>query len=252
VKIHFHVANTEKARNAYDELIKIYGNCEVEKADVIVAVGGDGSMLRALHESIVHHKPVYGMNRGTVGFLMNDYKVENLQERLANAHEIKINPLRMKVKTVEGNEYNQLAINEVSMLRETRQAAKLSIVVDNRVRMENLICDGVIVATPAGSTAYNSSVHGSIIPLEAELLSLAPISAFRPRRWRGALVSQNSTITIEVKESDDRYVSAVADFFEVRDAKTVEVSCDKSIVLSLLFDPDMNLDERIIKEQFLY
>lgn len=252
MKIHFRVADTEKAKEVYQDLIRIYGHCELDEADVIVAVGGDGSMLRALHETIANRKPVFGMNRGTVGFLMNNYKLKGLEKRIEKAQEIKINPLRMKVHTVEGSEYNQLAINEVSMLRETRQAAKLNILVDGKMRMEQLICDGIIVSTPAGSTAYNSSVHGSIIPLEADLLSLAPISAFRPRRWRGALLSQKSLITIEVIDSHDRKVSAVADFFEVRDAKKVEISCDKSIVLSLLFDPEMNLEERIIKEQFLH
>jgi len=251
MKAHFFSAETEKAKNSKEELIKVYGDTPLEDADLIIALGGDGSMLRALHDSFEHKKPVFGMNCGSVGFLLNDYRVKDLEERIDKAQTVKINPLRMKVKTTDGKMHEELAINDVSMLRETQQAAKLKITVDNKIRLEELICDGVIVATPAGSTAYNLSVHGPIIPLSSELLALTSISAFRPRRWRGALLSRSSNIVFDVLDAENRPVSAVADFTEIRDVESVEVFCDKKLEISLLFDPDMNLDERIIKEQFM-
>ncbi len=251
MKIHFFSAETEKAKEAYSRLMSKHGDVPVEEADVIVALGGDGSMLHALHDSIAAKKPVFGMNRGSVGFLLNEYREENLVERLKKAQTVKLNPLRMKVKTIDGAIKDALAINEVSLLRETGQAAKLKITIDGVVRLEELICDGVIVATPAGSTAYNLSAHGPIIPLGAGVLALTPISAFRPRRWRGALLPETSKLTISVKDPRNRPVSAVADYTEIRDVETVEVWQDDSVEISLLFDPEMNLAERMIKEQFM-
>ena len=251
MKIHFYAADTKGAQAAYSELSAVYGDHAIDDADVCVALGGDGSMLRALHESMQHGKPVFGMNRGSVGFLLNEYRTEGLSERLGKAQSVTLKPLRMAVTTLDGKRQEALAINEVSLLRETRQAAKLSIHIDDILRLNELICDGVIVATPAGSTAYNLSAHGPIIPLEAGILALTPISAFRPRRWRGALLPQKSRLTFTVQEPENRPVSAVADFTEFRDVVKVEVWKDQSASINLLFDPEMNLDERMIKEQFM-
>jgi len=251
MKIHFSAANTKGAQAARAELAALYGDHPMAAADVCVALGGDGSMLRALHDSIQHGKPVFGMNRGSVGFLLNEYRSENLIERLKAAQTVTLKPLRMSVTLLGGSREEALAINEVSLLRETRQAAKLSIHIDGILRLNELICDGVIVATPAGSTAYNLSAHGPIIPLEAGILALTPISAFRPRRWRGALLPQNSRLSFTVQEPDNRPVSAVADFTEIRDVEKVEVWKDHTVSINLLFDPEMNLDERMIKEQFM-
>jgi len=251
MKAHFYAADTPQAQQAKNTLTAIYGDTPLDQADAVVALGGDGSMLRALHDSIRHKKPVFGMNRGSIGFLLNKYREEGLPERLQAAHAVKINPLRMKVKTMAGKVLDELAMNEVSLLRETRQTAKLRIRIDGVVRLEELICDGIIVATPAGSTAYNLSAHGPIIPLSAGLLALTPLSAFRPRRWRGALLPQSSRIAFDILEAPNRPVSAVADFTEIRDVETVEVWWDKTVEISLLFDPELNLDERMIKEQFM-
>ena len=236
---------------AKDALVREYGDTPLAKADVVVALGGDGSMLRALHDSVKHKKPVFGMNRGSIGFLLNEYRAEGLEARLKKAQAVKICPLHMKVKTVDGKNHDLLAINEVSLLRETRQTAKIRIKIDDVARLEELICDGILVATPAGSTAYNLSVYGPIIPLNSGLLALTPIGAFRPRRWRGALLPQSSHLVFDILEAHNRPVSAVADFTEIRDVETVEVWQDDKIGISLLFDPEMNLDERIIKEQFM-
>lgn len=251
MKIHFFAAETDKALEAREKLVKKYGDTARDEADVIVALGGDGAMLHALHDSIALGKPVFGMNRGSVGFLLNEYRDDDLQARLAKAQVVKLNPLAMKVKTQDGRCEDALAVNEVSLLRETRQAAKLKITIDGIVRLEELICDGVIVSTPAGSTAYNLSAHGPIIPLSAGILALTPISAFRPRRWRGALLPKSAKLKLEVLEARNRPVSAVADFTEIRDVETVEVWQDNNVEISLLFDPEMNLDERMIKEQFM-
>jgi NAD+ kinase len=248
---HFYAADTQHAQEAKQRLVSLYGDAPLEKADVVVALGGDGSMLRALHESLRHKKPVFGMNRGSVGFLLNEYRPDGLIGRLSRAQTVKLNPLRMRVRTLEGEEMDELAINEVSLLRETRQTAKLKLEIDGVERLGELICDGIIVATPAGSTAYNMSAHGPIIPLSAQILAVTPISAFRPRRWRGALIPQTSHITLHALEARDRPVSAVADFTEIRDVESVEIWQDETIDISLLFDPEMNLDERMIKEQFM-
>lgn len=251
MKPHFFAAETKKAREAKGKLVALYGDASIDEADVVVALGGDGSMLRALHESLHHKKPVFGMNRGSVGFLLNEYRVEGLIERLAQAQTVILNPLRMVAKTMTGETRHELAINEVSLLRETRQAAKLKITIDGITRLEELICDGIIVATPAGSTAYNLSAYGPIIPLNAQVLAVTPISAFRPRRWRGALLPQTSRIGIQILEAKDRPVSVVADFTEIRDVESVEIWQDDALEISLLFDPEMNLAERMIKEQFM-
>ncbi len=250
-KIHFYAADTKGAQEAKRDLSKLYGDCTIEDCDVIVALGGDGSMLRALHEGIRLKKPVFGMNRGSVGFLLNEYYTDNLMARLAKAQVVTLNPLRMDVVLMNGQKQSSLAINEVSLLRETRQAAKLRIDVDGVTRLPELICDGIILATPAGSTAYNLSAYGPIIPLSANLLALTPLSAFRPRRWRGALLPQTSRVVISALEAENRPISAVADFTEIRDVRQVAIWLDKTASLDLLFDPEMNLDERLIKEQFM-
>lgn len=250
MKVHFYTADTPKAQEGEHSLVKRYGNTPIDKADAVVALGGDGLMLRALHDSLAHKKPVFGMNRGSVGFLLNEYREDGLMERLQKAHPVQINPLRMHARTKDGKMHDALAINEVSLLRETRQTAKLRIKIDGVTRLEELSCDGIIVATPAGSTAYNLSAQGPIIPLNAGIMALTPLSAFRPRRWRGALLPLSSRIVIEILEASKRPVSAVADFTEIRDVESVEIWRDNTEI-SLLFDPEMNLDERIIKEQFM-
>ncbi|MCX8134226.1 MAG: NAD kinase [Roseococcus sp.] len=249
MRIAFLAAQTEAAQQARERLVARYGDCPPGEADVIVALGGDGMMLETQHRFLGRNPPVYGMNRGSVGFLMNDYREEDLPARLAAAQAARVHPLRMRAHSATGT-HAALAINEVSLLRETRQAAKLRIIVDGKVRLPELICDGVLVSTPAGSTAYNLSAHGPIVPLDAKLLPLTPISAFRPRRWRGALLPSTARVVFEVLEPDKRPVSATADYTEVRDVRRVEVREDPSITLTMLFDPDHSLSERIIAEQF--
>lgn len=242
-----------RAANAQAALAEVsarYAFADADAADVIVALGGDGFMLETQHRFLHRNKPIYGMNRGTVGFLMNDFSVEGLPERLARAHATVLHPLRMRAETTGGGLREALAVNEVSMLRQTRQAAKIRIEVDGVVRVPQLICDGVVVATPAGSTAYNLSAHGPIIPLGANILALTPISAFRPRRWRGALLPQEARLRLEVTEPDKRPVSAVADYTEARHVAAVEVAVDHETASHLLFDPEHNLEERILNEQF--
>lgn len=243
-------AETEAARAALDELGRKYRLVSPEDADVIVALGGDGFLLQTLRHTIDRGVPVFGMNLGSVGFLMNDYNAEKLPERLAAAEPVVLHPLRMATRTLGGEARDALAINEISLLRETYQAAKIEIRVDGVVRMPELICDGVLVSTPAGSTAYNLSAHGPIVPLTAEILALTPISAFRPRRWRGALLPRSAVVTFVVHEADKRPVSAVADDTEVRDVTEVVVREDRNATPCLLFDPGQNLAERILKEQF--
>ncbi len=247
----FVAADTDEARAALARLQQRYGAAVPEKADAIVALGGDGFMLETLHRFLTRDVPIYGMNCGTVGFLMNSYEEEHLPERLANAAQVILFPLAMLARSVEGQVREALAINEVSLLRETRQAAKIRIRVDGVVRMSELICDGVLVATPAGSTAYNLSAHGPILPLGSGILALTPISAFRPRRWRGAILPHDAEVVFEVLDYLKRPVSAVADSTEVRDVIEVRVREDRSIKMRLLFDPEHNLEERILKEQFL-
>jgi NAD+ kinase len=240
-------AEAHKARAA---LVARYGSAAEEDAEVVVALGGDGFMLETLHRFLRRGLPVYGMNRGSVGFLMNDYREDDLPARLAAAQTATVHPLRMLASHKHGAPVEALAINEVSLLRESRQAAKIRILVDGKARLPELICDGILVSTPAGSTAYNLSAHGPIVPLSANLLPLTPISAFRPRRWRGALLPSDATVVFDILEPDKRPVAAVADYTEVRDVTRVEVREARDVSLTLMFDPDRGLSERIIAEQF--
>ncbi|MEQ1864801.1 MAG: NAD kinase [Micropepsaceae bacterium] len=246
----FAASSAPEAQAALRELTKRYGNAKAD-ADVIVALGGDGLMLQTLHKTYKKGLPIFGMNCGSVGFLMNDYAPNDLLDRLGISEAQAIHPLRMKVKTAHGKTSSALAFNEVSMLRETRQAAKLRISIDERVRLEEMICDGILLSTPAGSTAYNLSVNGPILPIDAALLALTPISAFRPRRWRGALLPRRSKVLFEILEADKRPVSAVADHTEVREVVEVSVAEDTSVSVTIMFDPDRSLEERILAEQFV-
>ncbi len=248
--IAFVASHTPEAREAYARLEKRYGNADPTKADVIVALGGDGLMLQTLHKFMKSGKPIYGMHRGTVGFLMNEFVEESLTERLANAHITIIHPLLMQARDAQGRAHEHRAINEVSLFRQSAQAAHLRIMIDGQERLAELIADGVLVATPAGSTAYNLSAQGPIIPINAPLLALTPISPFRPRRWRGALLPNKAKVTIEVMDADKRPVAAVADHDEVRSVRRVDIAMDHTISINMLFDPGHNLDERILREQF--
>jgi NAD+ kinase len=248
--LHFVAADTSESHAALMEMQRLYDDAGTEKADVIVALGGDGFMLQTLHAFLGKKKPIYGMNLGSVGFLMNEYREEGLETRLERAESAEIHPLRMRA-SAGGKLTEALAFNEVSLFRQTRQAAKIRILVDEKIRIEELICDGVLVSTPAGSTAYNLSVHGPILPIDAALLALTPISAFRPRRWRGALLPHRARTRFEILEADKRPVSAVADDFEVRNVNCVDVAEDRSIAMTMLFDAGHSLDERILAEQFL-
>ena len=247
----FVAADSEEAEDARRHLEARYATVPQGEADVIVALGGDGLMLETLHGSIERGTPIYGMNRGTVGFLMNTFNEEDLPARLARAERVTVHPLRMTAWCGDGAPEEALAINEVSLLRESRQAAWIRISVDGVVRLEELTCDGVMLATPAGSTAYNLSAHGPIVPIGAHLLALTPISVFRPRRWRGALLRDTATVTFDVLDPGKRPVSATADYTEVRNVLRVEVHEDPGVSLHLLFDPEHNLEQRIIREQFL-
>lgn len=239
------------AQEAAQALEKYYPHVAPDKADIIVALGGDGFMLQTLHKYMSRNKPIYGMNRGTVGFLMNPYSADNLLKRLERAEEFTLHPLLMKAVQMDGTVHEARAINDVYLLRETRQTAKIKIHVDGKIRMPELVCDGVLVCTPAGSTAYNLSAHGPIVPLGSGVLGLTPISAFRPRRWRGALLPHTAEVRFEILECDKRPVSAVADMTEVRDIREVTVREDRSVSLRLLFDSEQSLSERILREQFL-
>ena len=248
--IAFTASDQPEAQSALSRLKQRYGNAKPKEADIIVALGGDGFILHTLHAHLANKTPIYGMNRGSVGFLMNSYDEDQLPTRLVRAVSTTLHPLRMTATDLKGVKHQALAINEVALLRQARYAAKLKILVDGVVRMEEMICDGVLISTPAGSSAYNLSAAGPIIPLGAELLALTPISAFRPRRWRGALLPASLSVEFHASDASFRTVSATADFHEVRDVQTVIVSEDRSITPTLLFDPEHNLEERIIKEQF--
>lgn len=250
-RIDFTASQADMAQTALDRLSRRYGNVPADEADLIVALGGDGFMLQTLHRMQGHGKPVYGMNRGTVGFLMNGYSEEALPERLAAAEETVINPLRMVARTRDGSRHEALAINEVSLLREGPQAAKLRIHVDGRVRMPELVCDGVLLATPAGSTAYNYSAHGPILPLNSAVLALTAIAPFRPRRWRGALLPKKAQVSFEVLNPERRPVMADADSRSVRDVAWVDVHSVPDISHRLLFDHGHGLEERLLREQFV-
>jgi NAD+ kinase len=246
----FLASSTPAARHAAERLSKRYKSAPLEEADAIIVLGGDGFMLQTLHKTMDKPRPIYGMNFGSVGFLMNPFREDDLYTHLEQAHQSLLHPLRMTAHTAKGDIYHAYAINEVSMLRQTHQAARLRIKVDGQVRLEELVADGILVATPAGSTAYNCSVNGPIIPLSASLLALTPISAFRPRRWRGALLPDAAHICIDVLESRKRPVSAVADHTEFRHVTHVEVIMDSSISLTILHDPGHSFEERILHEQF--
>jgi NAD+ kinase len=246
----FVAATTPEANEAYERLQGRYGNVEPKEADVIVALGGDGLMLQTLHKFMNSGKPIYGMHRGTIGFLMNEFSMESLPDRLAAAHITVIHPLVMRARDAAGRVHEHRAINEVSLFRQSAQAAHLRILIDGQERLAALIADGLLVSTPAGSTAYNLSVQGPIIPINASLLALTPISPFRPRRWRGALLPDKARVTIEVQDSDKRPVAAVADSDEVRSVRNVDIEMDHGVSINLLFDPGHSLDERILREQF--
>lgn len=250
--IAFVASSAPEAVDARARLARQYGNAPVEQASVIVALGGDGLMLQTLHSQMKTDTPIYGMNQGSVGFLMNDYDENELVERLNNAQITTIHPLTMTAIDQDEKVSRARAINEVSVYRQTHQAAKLRITIDGKVRMDELICDGALVATPAGSTAYNLSAHGPILPINSPLLALTPISPFRPRRWRGAILPDHGDIRIEVLEHAKRPVSAVADHEETRFVRQVDIRMDKSIDMLMMFDADRALDERVLTEQFRY
>ena len=246
-------SKTDVAEAAEALMRRRYLFAEPRQTKTLVALGGDGFLLNTLHRMLqgeCPHLPVFGINRGTVGFLMNDWRIEGLSERIASAKAIRVAPLQMCATTVSGEKYTYAAINEVSLLRETRQTAKIEISVNGRVALPELACDGVLVATPAGSTAYNLSARGPILPLQAKMLALTPISPFRPRRWSGAILPDDTAVCFRILEAENRPVSAVADQIEVRDVARVEVRLDRERSLTLLFDPEHALDERIAMEQF--
>jgi NAD+ kinase len=250
-RIHFMASQVQPAGEAIASMKNRYGQTPLEEAEVIVALGGDGFMLRTLHRVMPKSIPVFGMKIGNVGFLMNRFSENDLVERLASASPVTLNPLRMEVLTESGTETTALAINEISLLRQTNQAAQIRILVNDSEKVENLVCDGVLLATAAGSTAYNFSVRGPILPLGTDALALTPISPFRPRRWNGAILPNSARVRFEVLDHYKRAVSATADAYEVRDIVRVDAYEDKSIEMRLLFDPAHSLEERILNEQFL-
>ena len=250
-RIHFVASRVQPAEEAAAVMQKHYGQYDVDDAEVIVALGGDGFMLRTLHRVIHTDLPVFGMKIGNIGFLMNRYSEDDLVQRLADARSVNLNPLRMEVETESGAKTSALAINEISLLRQTNQAAHIRILVNDSIKVEELVCDGVLLATAAGSTAYNFSVRGPILPLGTDALALTPISPFRPRRWNGAILPNSARVSFEVLDNYKRKVSATADAYEVRDVIRVDAFEDKDIELKLLFDPAHSLEERILNEQFL-
>jgi NAD+ kinase len=251
-RIAFVASSSPEAAEAREALTRRYSDADPDSADVVVALGGDGLMLQTLHRFMQSGKPIYGMHRGTVGFLMNEFSEDKLKERLAAAKTAVIHPLLMCARDMQGKPHESYAINEVSLFRESYQAARLRILIDDKERLPELVADGVLVSTPAGSTAYNLSAQGPIIPINAPLLALTPISPFRPRRWHGALLPDAAEVTVEVLEADKRPCAAVADHTEVRSVKSVDIRMDHDISMHMLFDPGHSLDERIIREQFGY
>ncbi len=249
-KIALHASHKPRAQKALEELVGRYGNHAPSEADAIVVLGGDGSMLRALHQFSGLNTPIFGMNLGTLGFLLNNYSPDDLHERINKANPIKIHPLEMEAKDKNGVIHKEIAFNEVSLLRETHSSAKIKITVDGTVRLKEIVCDGILVSTAVGSTAYNSSAGGPIVPLNANVLPLTPISVFRPRRWQGALISHQAEIEFDILRAPERPVSATADAKEVRDVVHVKVRESRNVTCTLLFDPDNHLGERIFAEQF--
>jgi len=251
VKLAFSASKRPDAQEALEKLTQLYKPTTEDEADIIVALGGDGAMLDTLRRRFNDKKPVYGMHRGTVGFMMNEYNEDGLLERLENAVRVTLAPLQMTATDINGDTHSHLAINEVSLLRQSAQSAKIRILVDGRERLAELSCDGVMVATSAGSTAYNLSAHGPILPIGSDLLALTPVSPYRPRRWRGALLRHDAKVRLEVVNPSHRPTSASADNIEVRNIRAVEINEDRSQSLAILFDPGQALDERILREQFL-
>jgi NAD+ kinase len=250
MKLCFFASKKPRAQKALEEVKSKYGQAKPEQAEAVVVLGGDGTMLRALHTFFEIDAPIFGMNLGTLGFLLNDYSVARLPERIAKANRFPIFPLEMTATDRKGKKHRELAFNEVSLLRETHNSAKIRILIDGKERLPELVCDGILVSTPVGSTAYNSSAGGPIVPLDANVLPLTPISAFRPRRWGGALIGNDHTIKFEVLKSVERPVSATADSTEVRDVRDVTIRQDRRIAKIILYDPDNPLEERIFQEQF--
>lgn len=250
--LHFVSSNVDSAQEATNLLVALYGQSAPDEADAIVALGGDGFMLATIHRFMNRNIPIYGMNRGSVGFLMNDYAEENLRERIEQSISETIRPLKMLAEDQEGNTTEAMAINEVSLFRQSYQAAKVKITVDQKTRLDELVCDGVMVATPAGSTAYNLSAQGPIIPIDAPLLALTPVSPFRPRRWKGALLPNQASVEFEVLEEEKRPVNAVADHTEVKSVRKVRIEESRDATSTVLFDASHSWDERILAEQFKY
>ena len=249
-KLTFYAADTKAAKKIHDNLLKDHKDVGMDNADIVIAIGGDGTMLECLHMVRDKDLSVYGINCGSVGFLLNPYRPQEFNDHIQNAHKVSIYPLIMNATDIHGKEYEATAFNEVSLLRQTRQAAKLKISIDDVERISELVCDGVLLSTPAGSTAYNLSAHGPIIPLSGNVLALTPISAFRPRRWRGALLPCHSAVTIDIINPDKRPVSATADSKEIRDIQTLQIKQSDPYKCTLLFDLDQHLEERILREQF--
>ncbi|MDC3084346.1 NAD kinase [Gammaproteobacteria bacterium] len=249
-KITFIASETNQATEAKKKLTELYGNSDIKDAEFIVALGGDGQMLQVLHQFIGSGIPIYGMNCGSIGFLMNELSFDDLDKKLENSEITEINPLKMSVTDISGKEHTEIAINEVALTRTTYQAAKLKISINNKVRLHELISDGLLISTPAGSTAYNLSADGPILPINARLMALTPTSPFRPRRWKGALLDINSIVEIDVIDPEYRKVNATADSHEIMDAKKIIISNDETLSLKIMFDQDHNLEERIITEQF--
>ena len=252
IKVNFYSAKTKKAAIALKNLKKKYKNYPLNKADVIVALGGDGTILSALHKSIKFSKPIFGINRGGYGFLTNPHKNVDLIKRLEKANKTEMHVLKMLATKKNGKKSEAMAVNEVALLRSSRHAAKIKVQVDNVVRIKELVCDGILLATPAGSTAYNLSARGQIIPMKSNLLALTPISPFKPRSWRGALINSNSKVTFIILDEKKRSVNVTADFKEIKDIKKVEIKEDRSVKLSLLFDQDHQFDKKVLKEQFSF
>ena len=251
MRFHFISSENPEAKQALKKFKERYKQSKIEDSDAIIAIGGDGMLLKALRNSLKANIPVFGLNKGNVGFLMNELSYEDLEKRVSIANKVITHPLKMKTNNIDNETVTESAVNEVSLSRQTHQAAHLKILIDDKERLSELVCDGILVSTPIGSTAYNLSAHGPIIPLNANILALTPISAFRPRRWKGALLPENVKIRIEILDFKRRTVSATADNIEVRNIKKIEIFADRTKTLTLLHDPGHSLDERIMKEQFL-
>ena len=251
IKPFFLAAKSKKAQHTLKVLSQKYNNYNLKEANIVVVLGGDGTILSLINDEVYLKKKIFGMNRGTIGFLMNNYQPDNLIHRISISKETRLNPVQMKVTDINNKTYNALSLNEVSLLRQNRFAANVRVKIDNKMKINKLVCDGILVSTPAGSTAYNLSAHGPILPLSSTLLALTPICPFRPRRWKGALLPEKSKITLEIINPEKRPVSATAGQVEFRNVKKVEISYNFKKTLKLLFDKDQNLEEKILNEQFI-